>query len=136
MTHTKHLKVMLDYDLVDKRIIEALRKIGAVDVKTIIECGFQQDTHDKILVAATEKKRRLLLTANYRNINEHVYEPCNHGGIILIKHPRPTPEAVYARVKAFCQSGQRSMAKRHVTYLKEDGFTIHKLYREIIEEGY
>jgi Domain of unknown function (DUF5615) len=136
VTHTKHLKIMVDYDLVDKRVIEALRRIGSVDVKTIIECGFEQDAHDKTLVAATDKQRRLLLTANYRNINEHRYEPCNHGGIILIKHPRPTPDAVYARMKAFCQSGHRSLAKRHVTYLKEDGYTIHKLYSEVIEERY
>jgi hypothetical protein len=118
---------MVDYDLIDPLVIKALHKIGAVDVKTIIECGFQPWTSDKTLVSATSEKRRILLSANFNDINEHKYPPCLHGGIILIKHARPSPEVVYDRIKAFSKSGQRSLAKSHVTHLNASGATIHTL---------
>lgn len=132
-----NLKVMVDEDLLDRKTLAALRKLGtAIDVKTILECNFKQGADDKDLVAATKAKRRVLLTANYRDINERVYPPCLHGGIILIKHPRPSPQIVSSRIKAFCQSGKRSLAKGHVTHLNAENFTVHKLYKEIIEEHY
>ena len=136
MTQT-NLKVMVDEDLLDKRTIAALQTIGAaVDVKTILECNLALGTKDKTLVAATTKKRRLLLTANYRDIHERNYKPCEHGGIILIDHPNPSPEVVCARLKAFCRSGKRSHAKGHVTYLRADKFIIHKEHKQKIEERY
>jgi hypothetical protein len=128
---------MVDEDLIDDAILKALKKIGAaVDAKSLLECNFPQGTDDKDLVAATKPKRRILLTRNFRNINEHVYPPCGHGGIILIKHPNPTPQVVVSRVKAFCRSGKRSEAKGHVTHLNEDSFKIHKLNNEVIEGSY
>ncbi len=132
-THTKHLKVMVDYDLVDADILTALKKIGAVNVKTTIECGYSQGASDKVLVAGTQAKRRILLTANYNDINERLYEPCFHGGIILINHSRPTSDIVYKRMKAFSESGMRSQAKGHVTYLNADKAIVHKLNKERIE---
>jgi hypothetical protein len=132
-----NLKVMVDEDLLDRKTIEALRKLGtSIDVKTILECDFKQGADDKDLVAATKTKRRVLLTANYRDINERVYPPCFHGGLILIKHPRPSPTIVVSRMRAFCRSGKRSQAKGHVTHLNEDRFTIHKLHKEKIEGDY
>jgi len=131
------LKVMVDEDLLDRRTIAALQNIGAaVDVKTIVECNLALGTKDRTLVAATKKKRRILLTANYNDINERVYPPCGHGGIILIDHPRPSPDDVCSRLKSFCHSGKRSQAKGHVTYLKTDSFIIHKLHNELIEARY
>jgi hypothetical protein len=128
---------MVDEDLFGKEIIAALHQLGsAVDVKTIVECDFPTGTKDKALVAATQRKRRILLTANYNDINERKYPPCEHGGIILIYHPNPSAEVVSSRLKAFCQSGKRSQAKGHVTYLSEDKFKIYKLHEEIIEEKY
>lgn len=132
-TRTKHLKLMVDYDLVNPDILAALRKIKALDVRTIIECGFDQGTSDKTLVGATRQKRRLLLTANFNDINERVYPPCFHGGIILINHKRPTARAVYDRIKAFSRTGQRSLAKSHVTHLNADKATIHTLSKEPVE---
>jgi hypothetical protein len=132
-----NLRVMVDEDLFGKEIISALNQLGsAVDVKTIVECNFPTGTKDKILVAATERKRRILLTANYVDINEHKYPPCEHGGIILIDHPNPSAEVVRSRLKAFCQSGKRSQAKGHVTYLKSDKFTIYKEHKEKVEGRY
>lgn len=132
-----NLKVMVDEDLLDKRTIAALQTIGAaVDVKTILECNLALGTKDKVLVSATSTKRRILLTANYNDINEHKYKPCEHGGIILIDHPNPSPEVVRNRLRAFCRSGKRSHAKGHVTYLRADKFIIHKEHKEKIEERY
>jgi hypothetical protein len=128
---------MVDEDLLDKRTVAALQQIGsAVDVKTIFECNLKSGTKDKILVAATKTKRRILLTANYKDIHERKYKPCEHGGIILIDHPSPSPEVVCDRIKAFCRSGKRSQAKGHVTYLKADKFTIHKEHQAKVEERY
>jgi hypothetical protein len=127
---------MVDEDLLDQDILEALQQIGSIDVKTIFDCKLPSGTKDHVLVAATDRQRRLLLTGNYRDIHERKYEPCGHGGIILIKHPRPTAKLVSSRVRAFCKSGKRSLAKRHVTYLRADKFTIHKLHKEIVEERY
>lgn len=136
MTQT-NLKIMIDEDLLDKRTVAALQKVGsAVDVKTIFECNLKSGTKDKTLVAATTTKRRILLTANFNDINERKYKPCEHGGIILIGHPNPSPEVVCNRLQAFCRSGKRSQAKGHVTYLRDDKFTIHKLHKEKIEERY
>ena len=136
MTQT-NLRVMADEDLLDKRTIAALQKVGsAVDVKTIFECGLRSGTKDKIIVAATKSKRRILLTANYKDIHERKYKPCEHGGIILIDHPNPSPEVVRDRLKAFCQSGKRSQAKGHVTYLRADKFIIHKEHNAKVEERY
>ncbi|MCA1621402.1 MAG: DUF5615 family PIN-like protein [Acidobacteria bacterium] len=127
---------MVDEDILGPQVIDALRRIGSVDVKTTFECGLKSGTKDNRLVAATTTKRRLLLTHNFRDINERVYEPCEHGGIILIKHPRPSAEEIYARMKAFCESGKRSEAKGHVTYLRSDRFTIYKEHKESVEERY
>jgi len=132
-----NLKVMVDEDLLDKRTIAALHELGtAVAVKTILECGFALGSKDSVLVEATTTQRRILLTANFNDINERRYRPCEHGGIILIDHPNPSPEVVSSRLKAFCKSGKRSQARGHVTYLKADKFIIHKLHKEKLEEGY
>jgi hypothetical protein len=124
---------MVDYDLVDPEILDALRRIKSVSVKTTIECGFDPWTKDGTLVDATSTKRRLLLTANYRDINERRYKPCLHGGILLIHHPKPSWETVYERMKAFSESGGRSQAKGHVTYLKAEKAIVHKLFKEVVE---
>jgi hypothetical protein len=124
---------MVDYDLKDPEILEALRKIKSINVKTTIECGFDPWTPDEKLVEGTTTERRLLLTANYNDINEDVYEPCYHGGIILIKHERPSPETVANRLKAFAQCGKRSLAKSHVTHLNENSATIHTLDEKPVE---
>jgi hypothetical protein len=115
---------MVDYNLKDKLILECLRKLGALDVKTTIECGYLQDTKDPILVRGTSEKKRLLLTKDRATIDEFAYPPCSHGGIIIIDHKRPTPDMVCDWMKSFIQSGQRAYAKHHVTYLNNEGFRI------------
>lgn len=124
---------MVDNCLLDPEILVALRQINSINVKTQIECGYPHYTKDPILVAATTTERRLLLTANYNDINESVYEPCSHGGIILIKHARPDAQIVYDRMKAFAQSGKRSHAKNHVTHLRAADATIHKEHEQKVE---
>lgn len=136
MAHTKYLKIMVDEDLLDPDIVDALKGIGVLHVKTLFECKLAQGTNDKAVVAKAKAKQRLLLTANYVDINERRFPPCTHGGIILIDHKQPTAKIVRERIKAFCASGRKSSAKGHVTYLKDGKFVIHKLHREKIEERY
>ena len=124
---------MVDNCLIDPKILVELRKIKSVNIKTQQECGFSGSTDDYILVAATTTERRLLLTSNYNDIHEGIYPPCSHGGIILIKHERPSPEIVYERLKAFAQSGQRSHAKNHVTHLRAKNATILKEHDQKID---
>lgn len=124
---------MVDNCLLDPDILSALRKINSINVKTQIECGYPHWTKDPVLVEATTTERRLLLTSNYNDINESVYEPCSHGGIILIKHARPDAQIVYERMKAFTQSGSRSHAKNHVTHLRAKDAIILKEHDEKVE---
>lgn len=124
MTHASHVRLMVDYNLKDRLVLECLRKLNALDVKTTIECGYDQGTEDPVLVEGTSKKRRLLLTKDRASINEIVYKPCSHGGIIIINHKRPTPQMVCDWMKSFVQSGKRAYAKGHVTYLNGGGFKI------------
>lgn len=115
---------MVDYNLIDPEIIRGLENFGALDVKTILECGFNQNAKDKELIKGTSDLDRILLTGDFRSIDENKYKPCEHGGIMIIKEKRPFPSDVIALVKAFLQCGQRRFAKHHVTYLKKDSLKI------------
>lgn len=116
---------MVDYCLIDPEILTKLESLGALDVKTIIDCGYPSYTEDaKLVWDGTVKENRVLLTGNYKDINERIYPPCLHGGIILINHPRPTPDIVYAYVKTLLQCGKRKFAKNHVTHLTREAITI------------
>jgi hypothetical protein len=131
---TTHLKLMIDYNLVDPEILAALEKLNALKVKTILDCGFSQHTGDDTLVnKGTVEHERVLLTRDKRTITKKKYKPCKHGGVIVIKHPRPTADMVFAWMKAFVQSGKRALAKNHFTYLRADGATIYTLSREPVE---
>lgn len=134
MTQTNHLKLMVDYNLVDPDILAALEKLNAVKVKTIIECGYHQDTADEVLVnKGTVRQKRILLTGDMRTITRQKYKPCEHGGVIVIKDPRPTAEKIFASMKAFIQSGKRALAINHFTLLRLDGATIFTHHKEPVE---
>ena len=132
-TRANHLKLMVDYCIIDPEIVDALRQIKTLDVKTTLECGYHPWTADETLVAGTTEKDRLLITANYRDITPARYPPCKHGGIILIKHPSPSGQIVFERMRSFALKGGRSHAKGHVTYLNADTAEIRKLDEEIIK---
>ncbi len=124
----RHLNLMIDYNLLDPEILAALKKISALKIKTIIECGFRQDTKDDVLVnQGTVDQKRILLTGDKRTITKKKYKPCHHGGVIVLKHPRPNADNVFACMKAFVESGKRALAVNHFTHLKTDGATIHTL---------
>lgn len=126
MTQTNHLRVMVDYNLVDPDILACLEKLTALKVKTILDCGYSQETKDEVLVnKGTVEHRRLLVTGDKRTITKKKFKPCHHGGVIVIKDPRPTAKKVCAWMKAFVQSGQRTLAIGHFTHLREDGATIY-----------
>jgi hypothetical protein len=133
VTRTNHLRLMIDYNLVDPDILDALNKLNAVKLKTIIECGFEQGEKDEVLVnKGTVEQRRILLTGDKKTITKHKYKPCKHGGVIVIKDPRPDAEKVFAWMKAFIQSGKRTLAINHFTYLRSDGATIYT-HKEPVE---
>jgi hypothetical protein len=117
---------MVDYNLKDPLVLDCLRKLGALDVKTTIDCGYKQSEKDPVLInKGTLEQNRLLLTRDKNTIDEKKFKPCSHGGVIIIKHPRPTANMICAWMKAFIQSGKRAYAKSHVTYLNSSGFRIH-----------
>jgi hypothetical protein len=124
---------MIDYNLVDPDIISALESLGAVKAKTIIQCGYQENTDDDVLInEGTVEYRRILLTGDKKTITKKKYKPCKHGGVIVIKHPRPDAEKVFAWMKAFIQSGKRAFAVNHFTHLRPDGATIYT-HKEPVE---
>jgi predicted nuclease of predicted toxin-antitoxin system len=78
-----HIKLMIDYNL-GSPVANALNVLGAVKAKTTIEYGFKQHADDHELVGVTDEFGCILLTKDKKTINERVYPPCNHGGIIII----------------------------------------------------
>jgi hypothetical protein len=111
------MKLIVDYNL--PHVTEAINRLGAVKAKTSIDYGFQQHTEDAVLVKATLDLKCMLLTLNKRTINERVFPPCTHGGILILKVRRPTEDLVYRVLKGFCQSGKRALASHSVTHLYE-----------------
>lgn len=125
MTQTNHLRLMVDYNLVDPEILDALNRLNAIKSKTIIECQYRQGEDDEVLVnKGTVEHRRILLTGDKKTITKEKYKPCEHGGVIVVKDPRPNADKVFAWMKAFIQSGQRAFAINHFTHLRADGATI------------
>lgn len=123
---TRDLKLMIDYNL-DPQVVDCLNKLGAVKAKTIVDYGFKPNAEDSELVYnGTNDHRCTLLTSDKRTINERVFPPCQHGGIILIKEKRPSKDKICACIKAFCESGHRSKASHNVTHLWEKKAIIYK----------
>lgn len=118
-----HLTLMVDYNL-DPAAIDGLNGIGPVKAKRTTDYGFSQGADDKDLVY--NKKRCVLLTGDFRSINERKYPPCQHDGIIILKERRASPETIVACVKAFVQSGHRKETWHNVIYLWEKKAIIHK----------
>ncbi len=135
MTHTNHLKIMVDEDFLDPRTLKCLSRLRALKVKTVIECGFAMGAKDTVLVQATGEEG-LLLTGDKNTINERKYPPCTHGGILIIKHARPTPDEICRRVRAFCLSGHRAKAKNHVTHLHADKAIIYTHHKDPVTVTY
>jgi len=107
---------MVDYCL-GQEYADILNQLGAIKAKTIFDYGFKQNANDDELVDATRKHGCILLTRDKNTINERTYEPCQHGGIIIIKERRPFPESVFESMKALCESGERALTLKHVTHL-------------------
>jgi hypothetical protein len=117
------LKLMVDYNL-DPAAIAGLNKIGSIKAKRSIDYGLSQGADDKDLVY--NKKRCVLLTGDFRSIDEQKYPPCQHEGIIILKEQRALPEKIVACVKALSQSGYRKETSHNVIYLWEKKAIIHK----------
>lgn len=120
-----HLKLMVDYNLKDPDILQKLNSLGALDVKTTIELGYAQNAKDRdLILSATLKEDRILLTRDYNTINEHRFTPCMHGGVVILHHRRPSADVVKKMVNALLKCGERRHAKGHVTHIRRDGIKI------------
>jgi predicted nuclease of predicted toxin-antitoxin system len=122
---SRRLRLMVDYNL-GQPVADALNNIGrSVKAQTITQYGFRQDAKDEDLIQATNGLKCILVTRDKNSINEILYKPCTHGGIIIIKHKRPSVDDVRGHIKAFCQSGSRSLAIHGVTHLYKDHAVVH-----------
>jgi predicted nuclease of predicted toxin-antitoxin system len=122
---SRRLKLMIDYNL-GRPVADELNKLGrSVKAKTITEYGFKQDAKDADLIQATVAQKCILLTRDKRSINETIYRPCTHGGIIIIKQQRASVSDIRGYIKAFCESGKRSLAIHGVTHLYKNHAVIH-----------
>jgi hypothetical protein len=118
-----HLKLMVDYNL-DPAAIDGLNGIGPVKAQRTTDYGFAKGADDKDLVY--NGKRCVLLTGDFRSINERKYPPCQHDGIIILREQRALPEKIVACVKAFAQSGYRKETWHNVIHLWLTKAIIHK----------
>jgi len=118
-----HLKLIVDYNL-NPAAIEGLNGIGSVKAKRTTDYGFSEGADDKDLVY--NEKGCVLLTGDFRTIDEAKYPPCNHEGIIILREQRASPEKIVACVKAFARSGYRKETSHNVVHLWEKKAVIHK----------
>ena len=124
------LKLMVDYCLNPASIPE-LNRLGSVKAKRTTDYGFRPNADDKDLVY--NKVGCVLLTRDFRSIDENKYPPCQHEGIIILKAKRPSPEQIVSCVKAFAKSGHRKKSSHNVIHLYEKKAIIHKHDKEVEE---
>ena len=126
MTQTNPLRLMIDYCLIDRRIMLALKTLETIEVKSTIECGYAQNESDEVLInEGTVEQNRLLLTTDRKTINRNRYKPCTHGGVILLSHRRLDADNILASIKAFIQSSKGNLAINHFTHLRPDSAKIY-----------
>ncbi len=111
-----HLNLMVDH-VFGEPVARKLNEWGSIKASTIGGYGFRQNEKDDVLIESLEENNCLLLTHDHNTINERRYQPCSHGGIIVIPHDKWTPDYVFERVKAFILSGKKALAEHCVTYL-------------------
>ena len=114
---------MVDYNL-NPAAIDGLNKLGSIKAKRQTDYGFPVGADDKDLVY--NKYGCVLLTGDFRSIDERSYPPCQHQGIILIREKRASPERIVSCLKAFSQSGHRAKSSHNVIHLWERRAIIHK----------
>ncbi len=129
------MKIMVDQCLVKKSIVTSLEKVSAFNTKTIEELGYRHDTADSVLVQGTKSHRRILLTKNFKDINERKYPPCNHGGIIIVHAQETEADYIIRRIKALLKPATKNKVKGHVTHLYKERMVIYT-HKETIEVNF
>lgn len=119
-----HINLMVDHTF-GEPVAKKLNEWGSIKAATVVAYGFRPNEKDAVLIDSLDGYNCLLLTHDHNTINEHRYEPCSHGGIIIIPHDKWTVEYVFDRVKAFILSGKKSLAEHCVTYLHPKRAIIH-----------
>jgi len=108
-----------------------LRKaVSWINAATSAECGCPGRTSDDALVAATEKKNRVLLT-NDSKIKPAVYKPCTHGGIIYLQSKGLGESSIAEMFRLFCKSSNTRHVAGHLTFLYRDHAIIFTLSEKI-----
>lgn len=111
-----HLNLMVDQTF-GEPVAKKLNEWGSIKATTTVGYGFRKNEKDDVLIGSLEQSNCFLLTHDHNTINEYRYEPCTHGGIIIIPRSTWTVEYVFDRVKAFILSGKKAHAEHCVTYL-------------------
>lgn len=121
------LRLMIDENCWS--LVPFLRKaVSGVNAATSAECGYPGRTSDDVLVAATAKKNRVLLT-NDSNIKRH--KPCTHGGIIYIQSKDINESSIAEMFRLFCKSSKTRHVPGHLTFLYRDHAVIFTLSEKI-----
>lgn len=119
----RKLKVMVDEN--SPSLVERLKSITkSVDPIKSLDCGFHCGTDDGILVRATRKLNRVLLTRDYTTIKAEDYPPCTHGGIVFIKITSAEQTIVAEAFKNLAEWSKRGVLVGHLTYLHRDNAEI------------
>lgn len=114
-----HLKLLVDYCVQAKLAAQKLNTLPKASAITTIDAGLRGHSADDDIVALGRLEDRIIVTGDFRTMNEHFYPPCTHGGILLIRE-EPTADKVYKLVRSFMLSGQRMKAAHCVTHLWSD----------------
>lgn len=127
-----YMNIMIDECAGGRKLREALDNLPSINVCSTFDCGYKQGQGDNVLVyKGTTKFNRILFTKNIGDINEVVYPPCGHGGIIVFHEQELTPDYVIPRIKALSTLRLAEKTKSHVTKIYDDRIEVHTLEGKI-----
>jgi hypothetical protein len=116
---------MVDADF-GKSVADAVNEIGSnITAKTHTENGLAPNAKDATLIEYGKEHNCIVLTHDRNTMNERIFKPCDHGGIIIFKEKRWFPEQVATSLKALRRSGKAGLVAHHVTHLSADRAVIH-----------
>lgn len=128
------MNLLLDEDASGKALVEALDEIGDLNITTVKNCGLL-GKGDDVIVKEAHNRNKVLLTANYHDLNEENQPPCGHGGLIVFKENHLKPDYVVPRIKALKTLSLMKKVKSHVTKIYDEGVEVYTL-QEVIRKGF
>lgn len=125
------MNLMLDECNSSKKLRTALESIPTINVCSSVDCGFQKGTGDAALIYRRRSRNKILLTKNIEDINERIYPPCGHRGIIVFNEQNLQPDYVVPRIKALYTLKLEGKIQKHVTKIYDDRIEVHTLEGKI-----